>query len=206
MQKGPRFIIARNAYRYIHDASFDADLFTKYLDARKIPEEEAAALHVTIDDKYMSFGAHGIFIARDTNDKDSMHTIGFSPSRMPISLHNQGKILRHETEHFVYHTKYPNHLRNRKILVAGAVASVACISAKLGVEMGINLDSNLPLAAQIPIDTVSGLGVAAFGSVATLIPAVMGHTVFGPSELQSEWAEYRRKLELPDGVLQIAFA
>ena len=206
MSGSPSFKIAKNAYHYIKEASFDGDFYAEYLSKRHIPEEEFARLQVTIDDEYMLLGAHGVYIARDNNDRDSRHIIGLSPSRMPNSISKQGNSLRHETEHFIYQIHRPNHLRNRKILVAGAVAIGGCVGTALGIQAGIDTSRTLPLAAELPIDAMAGITGAALGSLAAFVSAATAHAAFGPSEIQAEWAEHRRKVELPDGTLEVEFA
>lgn len=161
---------------------------------------------MTIDEKYMRFGAHGVYIARDSQETDSLHIIGFSPSRMSANTTKQGNTLRHETEHFIYQIQHPYHLRNRKILAAGITAVGGCIGAAIGLGTGIEMSRSLPLAAEIPIDIVTSLAAAGLSSAAAFASAYMGHVSIGPSEIQAERAESRRRFSLPDGVLQVEFA
>ncbi|MDB5185939.1 MAG: hypothetical protein JWL85_462, partial [Candidatus Saccharibacteria bacterium] len=206
MSSGPRFTISKNAYRHIKEASLDTDYLADYLDKRRIPEEEIAKLEITIDDAYMFFGADGIYLARDINDQASKHIIGLSPSRMPKSIEKRGKNLRHETEHFVYEIHHPNHWRNRKILMAGATAISGCAGVVLGLQVGMDASRNLPIAAAIPIDGLAAIAAMGMCSLAAFMSAGISHIAFGPSEIQAQWAEHRRKSELPDDILQIEFA
>ncbi len=72
--------------------------------------------------------------------------------------------------------------------------------------MGSTMDEQFPLAAKLSLDAARSIGNAALGSATALISTALGRVAFGPSELQAEWAELRRKSDLPDKVLQVEFA
>lgn len=201
----PTLTISPEARRLVSELHYDGDLYTDYLVARDMPEEEIANLELHLDDKFMSFGSHGVYMTRAIDDPDSRHVIGFSPTRMPRCTSKQGSVFRHETEHFIYQVEHPNHLRNRKRLVIGSMALGACMGAALGMQTSMKITKNLPLAAGIPIDVVAAFGLTGVGALSGLFPSAMAHIAIGPSELRAIWASRRRRTELPNGVLQIQF-
>ncbi len=204
-QQTPPLKVSPEARGLINDIHYDDEFYASYLLNRSVPEEDLASLELHIDDKYMAFGSHGVYSARETDDPDSKHIIGFSPTRMPSCPSKQGALLRHETEHFIYQVEHPNHLRNRTRLVIGCTAIGAAMGAALGVQSSIELTKDLPLAVDIPVSAAAILGLTGVGALNGLLPSAMAHVAFGPSEIKAMWASRTRKLELPDGVLQVQF-
>ncbi len=142
-----------------------------------------------------------------TLDKDQRPTVRFSPTRMPAALDKQGKVLRHETEHFIHSTR-----RGYKALLVAKMATLfACTTAgsvyfgKNGFEVSADAMASWSEPIRIGGETVSVLAATAFGGIGGWISSVNTVKLCSPDELLAQHATVKRKDELRDGTLQILF-
>jgi hypothetical protein len=197
------FKVAPSAQDMIGDISFDSEGFARYLTHRGVPEEETEQLELRIDEDEMMFRSIGIYSPRDTEVPGDKHLIALSPRRMPRSFRKQGALLRHETEHFIYQVRHPQHVRNRSLLLGTVGIAGAALGGIRGIEISPQITHGLPPLEALPADAGITVASTAFFALGTIACVGLSGKIIGPSELQAVWAGHMRRRELPDNTLRV---
>ncbi len=202
---GPILEVSSDARRYIRDVEFHVDRYIDYLTRRGVSDDEVAKVAVQLGTKGGYFGeGGGYFSPRNKNDDDSNHIVAINVNKAD-TLALQGRYLRHETEHLIYHTKHAYHLHRRAALMgAGGIAVAGIIAPEVYanvVEMTNSWPEPLSVATAISAATAGSVMGGGFAN----IYAGMVHGALSRSEFSARRAEKKRQTDLPDGVLSIEY-
>lgn len=205
MNSGPTLKIEKDAIRYVEDACIDSDIYTQYLQERKVPESDILNHELLITNNDIPRTAEAVFI--QAIFKDETHQIIISPTRSPRYLHDQGNMLRHESEHFIqcFRKLARFWMISRVSTAALSVCGTGAFFGKEGMDIAENIVADYP--------SILKAGGMAIGAIAGgPIGGALGwygyqgiNNEFSIKEFQARRAEKKQQLALPDGVLQIAF-